>query len=609
MPDFSKLSDADLKQLAEGGDFRTGVTVPAQSQPDMSTLTDAELQKLASGEDDSHWFGPGGKVPQWMNEHPNVRSLTKGTLDLLPVAGATAGGAVGTAAGLASSVPTGLLSAPVMAPVAGVAGAGLGGGMGKSLQNLGEDALLGEGRTAEQQLKEPITAAEDYATAQGAGDLAGAGIKAAANLPIVQKGAGKINSALAGTGEWLSGVPKKVIQTFAKNPDEITSMNNAFDGSTADAADQMRKGFMADLDAKRSALNDQISGALKGNQTRVDGSKIIDAMNKAKSQIDPDLDPEQISKVDDLISKITKKIGPDGSMAVEDAHKVKRFLQDKATQAYRSPGDIFSVGTEGAKAAKSGAAVARQAVSDAVPEVADANAQLAHLHDIEDSMNSNLIADGKPEAGLISAGSGGNSRNAKALQKLGDATDTDMLGQAEKLAAMKTFGAPSFSPNTHTGAKIYHAGAGALLGGAAGYAEGGREGAIGGALAGAALSSPAAVKAAIQGGQGLANVARTAMSTPVGKQALGHVLMGGDDDTPSQSPAPAAPMSAPGLADQMKQSPRLDSLSKTNPKAFEAIQNAIQGRMKPKELDKDGSTSSQIPQSPAESQKSFLDGN
>lgn len=699
MADLSQLSDDELKQIAEGGDFRTGVSVPTQGAPDMSMLSDAELQKIASGEDDSHWFGPGGKVPQWMNEHPNVRSLTKGTLDLLPVAGATAGGAVGTAAGLASSAPTGFLSAPVVAPVAGVAGAGLGGGMGKSLQNLGEDALLGEGRTAEQQLKEPITAAEDYATAQGAGDLAGAGIKAAANLPIVQKGAGKINNALAGTGEWLSGVPKKVIQTFAKNPDEIAAMNKAADGSTAEAADQIREKLTGQIAQTKKQLNDVISDSLKNADpnARHDVSSIIQRLEAEKAKYNPKAQPEIISDIDDLINRVkaftpgeyTPDYGkglynktsarasdmpypakPDGAYGMErqygitpkppeppskvdmdaademasnifakpgvdrtpstmrvaganpsyvppkavdntvssvDLNRIKQMLQDEASGAYARPGEIFNHASPRAQAARSAGGEARTMLNTAHPDIAKANNTLSELHDIEDTMNKNLIAPGKPEAALVAAGTGGNERNAKALSRLGEITGTDMNAEADKLAAMKTFGSPSFSPATSTGAKVYHAGAGALLGGAAGYAEGGREGAIGGALAGAALSSPAAVKAAIQGGQGFANVARTAIATPAGKQAIGNLIMGGDSTQPS--PAPNAPVSVPDLAGQMKQSPRLDALSKTNPKAFEAIQNAIQGRMKPKELDKDSSTSSQIPENPAQSQQRFIQGN
>ena len=179
-------------------------------------------------------------------------------------------------------------------------------------------------------------------------------------------------------------------------------------------------------------------------------------------------------------------------MSVQDASDVKSFLQDKASSSYRNSGDIFALGKDSAEAAKSAAADARQLINKAAPEVAEANSTLAKLHEIEDKMNLNLIAVGKPEAALLAAGTGGNVRNVKYLQQLGELTGTNMLGEAEKLAAMRTFGKPPLLPMDTTGKTLTRmavgGGAGSLLGGPVG------------AAVGAGLSSPATLKAAIDAG-------------------------------------------------------------------------------------------------------------
>jgi len=202
-------------------------------------------------------------------------------------------------------------------------------------------------------------------------------------------------------------------------------------------------------------------------------------------------------------------------MSVLDAHNVKRFLQEKATQAYRNPGDIFSVGTEGAKAAKAGGAIARELVNKASPEVASANNALSQLHDIEDMMNSNLIAEGKPHAGLLAAGSGTNPRNANYLKDLGALTGKDMLGEAEKLAAMRSFGSPDLLPVDPTGKSYTRL----ALGGALGALFGGTPISM---AAGAALTSPATMKVMINAGLVAQKLGGGLALTPAGQQVLGR---------------------------------------------------------------------------------------
>ena len=134
-------------------------------------------------------------------------------------------------------------------------------------------------------------------------------------------------------------------------------------------------------------------------------------------------------------------------------------------------------------------------------KIAEANNSLAKLHNIDDLMNSNLIAPGKPEAALLSAGSGTNLRNANALKSLGEMTGKDMKGDAEKLAAMKFFTNPSLTPVDTTGKAAGRMGLGGLAGAGLGHMTGIPGAEIIGATAGASTASPAAMKSIINAGQ------------------------------------------------------------------------------------------------------------
>ena len=171
-----------------------------------------------------------------------------------------------------------------------------------------------------------------------------------------------------------------------------------------------------------------------------------------------------------------------------------------ADSSYGKPGQIFSIGSEAANAAKSGAAKARQLIDVAEPGVTEMNAKLSKLHDIENNINKNIIKPGKPEAALMSAGSGGNARNVKSLDQLGEFTGTPMLEEAQILAAMRTFGNAKYLPVDTTGKSLTRMGVGT----AGGFLLGGPVG----AAVGAASTSPATLKGAID----LGNLASKGLS-------------------------------------------------------------------------------------------------
>jgi hypothetical protein len=445
--------------------------------------------------------------PSWLDKSVpggTPRGYIKSALEALPTVGMIGGGIAGAAGG---GIPT----LGVGAAGGGLAGAGLGAAAGESLKNIGEKYILGEDKTRGDVYGGPAKAFVQGVGAEMGGQVLGAGIKAAADTPAVQTAMGKIGSGLAKVGETFSGVPAKEIETYAKNADQIKAMAKSSDNSVSDAADQLREKWSADIAQTKASLNNQIAQGLKGSTGTVSVDPVIANLEKAKAGINETLNPEDVAQIDGIIGKIKKLAGDDNALSLSEANDVKKFLQDQATSAYK-PGAIFSLGTNAANAAKSGAAAARTLVNEAAPSVAEANSKLADLHDIEDSMHINMLKDGKPEASILAAGSGGNPRNAGSLRDLGDAVGSNMLGDAQNLSAMRTFGSPKLIAQDATGKAAGRMG----LASGAGYLIGN----VPGAVLAAGATSPAAVKVAIDGGR----VAGSALANPAAQTLIANGL-------------------------------------------------------------------------------------
>lgn len=448
------------------------------------------------------------KVSSWLDTNlpgGTARGYIKGALKSLPTLGMVGGGILGTPADILTG------------PAGTIAGAGIGGFFGKTLQNLGEKTILGEDKNREELYLDPIKEGLMGAAAEGGGMAIGKGLEMAAGNPLVRKGLSKIGTGASKVGEMFTGVPEKEIQTYAKHSDEIKNMAKASNNSTAEAADQMRSNWDKATQDTRRKLSERISSSLDGNQTRISAKPVLESLERSKANIDPDYYPEQIGQIDDMIQKLNAKVTPAGRMSIQDANATKGFLQDKASSAYRNNGDIFNVGSEAAKGARSGGAEIRSSLNKAAPDIAISNDKLAGLHDLEDNMNMNMVREGKPEAGILAAGSGGNARNAKALQELGDASGHDMLGDAQKLAAMRTFGSPKLMAADVTGKSVGRMG----LAGGLGFLFGG----VPGGIAASALTSPAALRMAIDGGKLSAEAIQQISQTPGGRALIGKAMM------------------------------------------------------------------------------------
>jgi len=442
-----------------------------------------------------------------------------------------------------------VLSKEEMAPVAtnlkypaAIVGGAIGGIPGAAAMGaLGEAIGQGYKATALNQDVSPKEAAKEIGKAgleMGAqelgGKIIGKGLDVA--MPYISKAAGNV---AAKAGETLTGIPKQVIQTYAKHADEINEMAHAADGSIAQAADEMRKGFSDSIQATKGKLNSQISSTLAKSDKTVPIQSSIASLEDIKSQLNPDIHSQDIAQIDKIIDKIKgreiKEMVPTGNqlepvmtgtgqMPVKDAHELKQYMQGIVSDSYRKPGEIFTSGSGADRAIKSAASNMRQEINVAEPKIAEANNSLSELHNIDDSMNSNLISAGKPEAALISAGSGSNPRNVQSLERLGEMTGTDMKGQAEKLAAMRTFNEPGWTPVDSTGKSAARIG----LGGGAGALIGHMTGIPGAEMTGAAIgtgaTSPAALKAAINLGRKIPNAPNMEAIAPVVVKTVGAMM-------------------------------------------------------------------------------------
>lgn len=470
----------------------------------------------------------GGKF-NW-DDHPEVkeieakapesmgRQLLRTTIDnVLPIGGAAVGGLLATP----ETLGFGTVPAAALGYAAGKQGArvlnnyflgdkpaetSVGGLAKQTAGDIAEgSALEMGGQIAGKAIGKTVQAAAETKAGQKIGQLASeAGDYVASKL-------GKVGSKV---GELFTGVPEKEIQTYVKHADEIKQMAKSSDNNTFQAAEDLRQKWSSQVDSTRKNLNKQIGDALGSSDKSVDVAPVTNALNEAKAKINSKLYPEQISQIDELVSKV-KSLAEDGKLSVKDAHDVKGFLQDKASSAY-NPQALFPLGTEAAKAAKSGAAVTRSLVNEAEPAVAKANNSLAHLHDIEDSMNLNMIKEGKPESAILAAGSGGNLRNEAGLADLAKATDGTMLEDAQKLSAMRTFGSPKLMAADSTGKAVGRMG----LAGGIGFLAGGPVGAV----AAAGLTSPFALRTAIDAGKIGAKELSYLTSSVEGKALLGKAL-------------------------------------------------------------------------------------
>jgi hypothetical protein len=357
---------------------------------------------------------------------------------------------------------------------------------------LGRTALAGtQGMTmsALEDRKEGESWADTLDRIEHAGKLSG-GIQAVAeSLPYIGKLAKFAGTKAAAA---LTGESDQVIKTYANQTDDVNRIIKSTGGKTEAAYDNLRVRLAKGLENAKERINQSIGKTLETNPGKAihEVDKIVKELEGAKKGIDPDLFPEALEQIDDLVARVKKVADRSGGkVSAKDLNGITQYLQDAAESAYNKGGQVFIRAKESAKAAKGGAAVSRQARNQASPELAADYAELQRIRGATKHANKNLLAEGKSDAALNAAGSGQNSRNEKVLESLGKIAGVDALGEAQRIAAARSFASPNWFPtgsNGKTAGRI-------ILGAGTGYAIDGEKG----AMIGAGLTSPAMLKIGI----------------------------------------------------------------------------------------------------------------
>jgi hypothetical protein len=362
--------------------------------------------------------------------------------------------------------------------------------------------------------------------AQDASDalkMVGANLAAGAGVYGIGKGIGKVvektidkvtpfipEKILAKIGSTTTGIPEKDIITYAKNVDEINNLIKKTSGNVDVASDEVKAQLQKAIQKTRIDLGNSIGEAIKDAPDYkfipVDG--IVAKLNKVKNTIDKDLEPELVNEIDTYLSKVVKK-GADKSdiqgmvgtkfVSIKELNDIKAFLQKNSQDAFIKNGSIFPKDKDVARAAREGYMEAKNIIDSIVPSVKEANQQLHQLHVLESNINKNILATGKPAGAFLSAAAQENIRGRNQLELLGKITGYDVLKDAEKVSAMRSFADTKFLPQgAQTGYSLGRIGVGAGLGAA--VAEAGGEDYKTGAVIGAALTGPTALKALINSG-------------------------------------------------------------------------------------------------------------
>lgn len=314
-------------------------------------------------------------------------------------------------------------------------------------------------------------------------------------------GAKAIGRGAARVGEAITGIPAETIKFYASEKPAYNALIKESAGNPQLAADIIREGYQKDIQAAKSALNEQIASAIDkapGNKS-LPIAPVIQSMDKIKGMVNEKLQPEVLANIKGIENRLKQLAGKSGLVSPKEMQQTTSFLQDLASGSYGNGTDLFQRGTKLEQAARDAAATAREVRNVAIPGAANAYKKLEELHKIDDLINKNLVTPGKPEASLIAAGSSGSSRQRAQLEALGKLSSKDFVKDAEALATMRYFQEPSLVPIDQTGKSATRlmtaAGTGFVLGNLLGLEP------KTAATVAASLTSPLALKTAIDTGR------------------------------------------------------------------------------------------------------------
>ncbi len=357
----------------------------------------------------------------WIDQPGFGSQTARGAINALPAAGMAGGGLMGAGAG----------------PLGAVGGAGLGAGAGESLKNA-IYSYLGSAnapKTKEEALLGPVKEIPKGAMAEMGGQIIGKGVSAVAP---------RIASA-------LSGAPEQDIKTLARNPQEVGGLIKETGGKVSGKIDEARRAANEGLKSYKGALNQEVGSSLSkaSPEKNVDINPILDAIGRAKQQINPELNPETIAEINAVQKRVSDLSKGTGKVSASEINDIRSYLGDLGSGAAPKPtgeGKIFSPGDVGSRAAYYGSGAAGDVLGQNAPEARAALSKLGDLRQLTKQIQPGLLKEGMNDVGFLGAGRGAQTRNADMLKRVDELTGGDVLGQAQKLSATKTFGDTKLNP-------------------------------------------------------------------------------------------------------------------------------------------------------------------
>lgn len=355
------------------------------------------------------------------------------------------------------------------------------------------------------------------------------------------------------TGDALTGVGKKVIDTYIEKTESINRLIKKIGpdvkGGIQDEVDTLRRDVVSSIGQTKAALNADIGRSLKAAPTerniKIDG--IVDILKDAQLDlVDETLEPGMASDISEIISRIASKgrkklavIPGDQELAeaitgvaakkkltvkemddfidlldrsvgevpqelfvnLNELQSIKNFLQKRAKRAFSDgKGKIFTNAKEVQLAAKRGLRQVNLIMNKLAPqEILNANKQLSKMHIIDGRMNSSLLKEGGAAGVITRVGRDTNPAGKAVLRRIEELTEVKAIERAQEIAAAETFATPQLTPLSGGSTSTTRSIIGSTVGAALSVITGG--GPEAGAALGFILTSPATLKVAINTGR------------------------------------------------------------------------------------------------------------
>lgn len=317
-----------------------------------------------------------------------------------------------------------------------------------------------------------------------------------------------------------TGMTEKQIEKFHKDNEVIKNIQSKAKGDYNSLAVEDKIFMNEAIQGKKEIINDVIKFSIKDSpkEKTINVANVLKELKEVRADLNPKK-PGPLADIDEMIEHIEehakKFINPKIStdkfgkpkvdleevfyINLQEANWIREDLGKVASGMVIKEGKHFAKDHKASRAASQSLSKLFEILDkEGPPGFRFAIKELRELHLIEEQVTPNLTKVHGPDGSYFAAGSGTNQRAIKDLERIGKFTGENHLERAENLAAARAFDNPSTLPQGEkTGfvdaRMLAGFGAGAYIAHENNFPE------IPGATIGAALTSPAALKALING--------------------------------------------------------------------------------------------------------------